>query len=115
MLASLVIKIEYCRAFHRGSKEPSRHSLFLSAATISHSISGFSTQSQHSILSFSDAFLTETDVQTEIAVTLSKQTIATFLTETRIAQLAISNPRFSAPENRVLHNLGIQIFLAPTI
>ena len=56
------------------------------------------------------AFLTGTDLQTEIAVTRSKQTMATFLTGARIGTLASQSwhaePSFFAPAPLPFANLG---------
>ena len=64
------------------------------------SISTFRGATEPSKSSFPAAFLTETDLHSEIAVTHSKQTTATFLTETRIAHFAFRmvsrEPRNSA-------------------
>jgi hypothetical protein len=60
-------------------------------------------------------FLTETASHSEMAVTHSKQTTATFLAGSRIAQLAILNARFLTPENLMSHPRPIQIILPPTI
>ena len=89
MLPSLVIKIEYCRALHRGSKEPSRPgSLSCPTALENAPISRFLATKTSSISDFAAAFLTETASHSEMAVTRSKQTGGTFLTETRIAHSA---------------------------
>jgi hypothetical protein len=63
----------------------------------------------------STRFLTETASHSETAVTHSKQTIATFLTGARTAQLAISDTCVSTPQNLMLLRRPIQIFLRPTI
>jgi hypothetical protein len=74
----------------------------------------------------STPFLTETASHSEMAVTHSKQTIATFLTGARIAhlrpgrfsgiaQVAISNPCVLAFQNLLLNPRPIQIILRPTI
>jgi hypothetical protein len=60
-------------------------------------------------------FLTGSASQTESSVTHSKQTTATFLTGSRIAQLAFSNLRVLAFQNLMSHRRPIQIFLRPTI
>jgi hypothetical protein len=93
VLPSLVIKIEYCRALHRGSKEPSRlDSLSCLPALEKAPISRFPATKKPSISTFAAAFLTETASHSEIAVTHSKQTGETFLTETRIAHSASLYP-----------------------
>jgi hypothetical protein len=60
-------------------------------------------------------FLTETALHSEMAVTHSKQTIATFLTGARTVQLAISMPHVLASQNLKSHPRPIQIILPPTI
>jgi hypothetical protein len=90
VLPSLVIKIEYCRALHRGSNEPNRPgSLSRLPALEKAAISCFPPRKKPSISTFAAAFLTETASHSEIVVTDSKQTSATFLTETRIAPLGL--------------------------
>jgi hypothetical protein len=59
-------------------------------------------------------FLTETASHSELSVTQSKQKAATFLTGSRIAQLAILHARFLTFENLTSHRRPIQIFLRPT-
>jgi hypothetical protein len=59
-------------------------------------------------------FLTETASHSEMAVTHSKQRIATFLTGARIAQIEISMPHVLASQNLLLNPRPIQIFLRPT-
>ena len=69
MLPSLVVKIEFCRALHRGSKEPIRPgslSSLPSACTPRRAdrspISGFLALKIPSVSTFSAAFLTETRI-----------------------------------------------------
>jgi hypothetical protein len=114
VLPSLVIKIEYCRALHRGSKEPSRPgSLSCPPALEKAPISRLPATKKPSILTFAAAFLTETASHSEIAVTDSKQTGETFLTETRIAPVGLRQGTAfyaelrsaAAPESRVVNRL----------
>jgi hypothetical protein len=63
----------------------------------------------------STRFLTETASHSEMPVTHSKQTIATFLTGARTVQLAISDPCVSMSESLMSRPRPIQIFLRPTI
>jgi hypothetical protein len=58
--------------------------------------------------------LTGSGLRTELSVTRSKQTTATFLTGSRIARLAILHARFLTFENLTSHRRPIQIFLRPT-
>jgi hypothetical protein len=92
VLASVVIKIEYCRALHRGSKElnrPGSLPCLPPACTPWRAdnppISGFPATKEPSVSNFSAAFLPGTGQQVECDVTHSKQTTATFLPGTRIA------------------------------
>ena len=86
MLPSLVIKIEYCRALQRGSKEPIRPGSFsclLSACTPWRAdkspISDFPATKIPSVSSSAAAFLPGSGKYVECDVTHSKQTTATFL------------------------------------
>jgi hypothetical protein len=104
VLPSLVIKIEYCRALHRRSKQPVRPSSLSclpSACTPCRAdkspITGFLATRIPSVSSFSSAFLTETASHSEIPVTHSKQTRGTFLTETRIADFGSRTVQRDAP------------------
>jgi hypothetical protein len=114
VLPSLVIKIEYCRALHQGSKEPSRPgSLSCVPALEKAPISRCPATKKPSISTFAAAFLTETASHSEIVVTHSKQTTATFLTETRIAPVGLRQGTAfyaelrsaAAPESRVVNRL----------
>jgi hypothetical protein len=101
MLPSLVIKIEYCRTLHRGSKEPSRPSPLSRLPALEKApISRFPATNKPSISTFAAAFLTETASHSEIVVTDSKQMRGTFLTETRIAPLALHQGTAFYPELR---------------
>ena len=103
-----MIKIEYGRALHRGSKEPSRSGCpsCLPASAMA-PISRFPAIKKPSISSFADVFLPGSAQYVESDVTHSKQTTATFLpgattpqfgsrTVQWDAQVALSNPRFPA-------------------
>ena len=86
MLPSLVIKIEYCRALHRGSNEPIRPDSFScppSACTpwrVDESpISGVAAAEIPSVSSIAPAFLPGSAKYVECDVTHSKQTTAPFL------------------------------------
>ena len=97
-----------------------------SLTTRKSSISTFRGATEPSKSGVPAAFLTGTDLHSEIAVTHSKQTTATFLIGARIAhfasrmvqrdaQIGISNPCVLASQNLLLHRRPIQIFLRPTI
>ena len=81
-----MIKIQYCRALHRGSKEPIRPAS-LSSLPPARSpwradespISAFPAAKISSVSTFAAAFLPGTAQQVENDVTHSKQTTATFL------------------------------------
>jgi hypothetical protein len=95
VLPSLVIKIEYCRALHRGLKEPSRPgSLSRLSATCTPwraekaPISRFPATKKPSVSTFASAFLPGSAQYVESDVTHSKQTTATFLPGSRFAHLA---------------------------
>jgi hypothetical protein len=86
VLASLVIKIEYCRALHRGSKKPSRPgSLSCLPTTENAPISRFPATTMSSISCYAPAFLPGSAQYIECDVTHSKQTTARFLPGSRIA------------------------------
>ena len=75
-----MIKIEYCRTLHRGSKEPSRPGPLSSLRAVENSRApGFRATTDHSISSLAAAFLPGSGKYVECDVTLSKQTTATFL------------------------------------
>jgi hypothetical protein len=98
VLPSLVIKIEYYRTLHRGSKEPSRPgSVSCVPALEKAPISGFRATKNPLDSSFWSTFLTETASHSEIPVTHSKQTRGTFLTETRIADFGSRTVQRDAP------------------
>src|SRR5271156_3262169 len=75
MLASVVIKIEYHRALQQGLDQAPRWPL----------IPALPAPNKPPISSAPPAFLTGSGLQTEMAVTHSKQTTGTFLTGSRIA------------------------------
>src|ERR1700689_4820786 len=75
MLASVVIKIEYRRALQQGLAPPPCQALIINSRA----------GAEPSISSLSAAFLPGSARYVEIAVTHSKQTIATFLPGSRIA------------------------------
>ena len=96
-----MIKIEYCRVLHRVSKEPSRPSSLSCLPAKDEALSSrFPVKRKTSISTFPAAFLTETALHSEIAVTHSKQTGGTFLTETRIAPLGLRQGAAFYPEPR---------------
>ena len=78
MLRSLVIKTEYRRALHQNVIPAYRLPV----------IPSLPATNEPSISNAPAAFLTETDAHSEIDVTHSKQTVATFLTGARIARTA---------------------------
>ena len=112
MLPSLVIKMEYCRALHRGSKESSRAGSlpsFPSACTPSRAdkalISRLPATKKPSVSSFAAAFLSGTAQYIENDVTHSKQTTATFLPGARTAYCHTRNSIANALSNRELELL----------
>jgi hypothetical protein len=82
VLASLVIKIEYHRALHQDSVGIPRQ----------YTTPSFPPAKKLSISSFSAAFLPGSAQYVEMAVTHSKQTIATFLPGSRIARQPFQSP-----------------------
>jgi hypothetical protein len=97
VLASLVIKIEYCRALHRGSKEPSRPgSLSCLTAFEKRPISRFPAAKKPSISSFSSAFLPGTAQYVECDVTHSKQSLDSFLTGATTTHIRAASQRAAA-------------------
>jgi hypothetical protein len=97
VLPSLVIKIEYCRALHRGSKEPSRPgSLSCLTALENAPISRFLAAKTSSISNFAAAFLTGSAKYVECDVTHSKQMTATFLPGATTAHMRTANERAAA-------------------
>ena len=120
MLASLVIKIEYCRTLHRASKEPSRlGSLSCLPATEKAPISRFPATKKLSVSSFASAFLSGlpraffakgsvcqgaflpgSAQYVECDVTHSKQTTATFLPGSRFAHSHAPTSFANALSNR---------------
>jgi hypothetical protein len=131
VLPSLVVKIEYCRTLHRGSKEPSRPgSLSCLPATCTPwraekaPISRFPGTKKASVSSFASAFLPGlpraffakgsvcqgaflpgSGLRVESAVTHSKQTTATFLPGSRIARSHAPTSLANALSNRELQLL----------
>ena len=85
MLPSLVIKTEYSRALHRGSKESSRAGSLPSFPSEKALISHFPAKTKTSTSSFGAAFLPGSVLRVESDVTHSKQRIATFLPGARTA------------------------------
>jgi hypothetical protein len=89
MLASLVIKIEYRRTLHRGSKEPSRPGSLSRLPDAEHApTSRFPATKSPSISCYTPAFLPGSAQYVECGVTHSKQTTATFLPGSRFAHFA---------------------------
>jgi hypothetical protein len=97
VLPSLVIKKEYCRALHRGSKEPSRPgSLSCLTALENAPISRFLATKTSSISNFAAAFLPGSAKNVECDVTHSKQMTATFLPGATTTHIRAANERAAA-------------------
>jgi hypothetical protein len=110
VLASLVIKIEYCRTLHRGSKEPSRpSSLSGLPATEKAPTSRFPATKSPSISCYAPAFLPGSGKYVECGVTRSKQTTATFLPGSRFAHCHARTSLANALSNRELHLLELTL------
>jgi hypothetical protein len=102
VLPSLVIKIEYCRALHRGSKERVRPgSLSCLPSADKSPISLFRDAKSPSVSSFSTAFLPGFGKYVECDVTLSKQTTATYLPGATTAphESGRGTPFYTEPRN----------------
>ena len=96
-----MIKIEYCRALHRGSKEPNRPvSVSCLPCADRPPISAFPATENPSISIFDAAFLPGTAQRVENDVTHSKQKTATFLPGTRIAPRGLRQGTASCPDLR---------------
>ncbi len=92
MLASLVIKIEYRRTLHRGSREPNRSgSMCHLPASEQAPTFGFPATKSPSISCCAPAFLAGSAKYVESDVTHSKHTPATFLPKARIARQPIQS------------------------
>jgi hypothetical protein len=110
VLASLVIKIECCRALHRGSKEPSRPgSLSCLPAMEKAPTPRFPATKSPSISCYAPAFLPGSGKYVECDVTHSKQTTATFLPGSRFAHFAsrtVQRDAYSRPRTSLANALS---------